>query len=70
MCVSFISSISDIDRADWGKNVQAEFGLDVGYGLVGMRSRRHQYWVQARMYLEVFGGRGRYGSKYQADSQG
>lgn len=37
--VSFISSMSDIDRVDCGrrKDVQAEFGLDVGYGLGGMR---------------------------------
>lgn len=45
----FISSVSDMDRADWDweKDKQAAFGLDVGYGLCGMRSGGHCMLVQA-----------------------
>lgn len=44
MCVYFISFMSDRVRADWGKRkvLKAEFGLNVGYGLGGVRSGRHR----------------------------
>lgn len=55
MEVSFISSISDIDRVDWsrGKDVQVEFGLDVGYGLGRMRSGGHLI-LSLASYLTLF----------------
>lgn len=80
MRVSFISFMSDICQSRLGqkKNVKTVFGLDVGYGLGGVRSGGHRVWgwyivrdpgssLDYRGVSRVLGG---YGSKDQADSQG